>query len=217
MSYKNLYLIQILGGTLVVGAEQKQPKVVIIGAGAAGISTAAKLLENGYNNVVVLEAQNRIGGRVNSVPFGKNNVDLGAQWCQGEAGNVVYELVKNDFEFGDTEFSHDRAHYYNSDGNWVDTYKCAKLMNFSESILGDYESQGKFNESFGEFFKVYYESGLQQKEFEDIDKEFADQIMDLSERETNSFYASDSWFDISAKLNSYADAGNVTIHLSWFI
>lgn len=55
-------------------------KVVVVGAGAAGIAAATKLVSNGFKNVTVLEAENRIGGRINTVPFGANVVDMGAQW-----------------------------------------------------------------------------------------------------------------------------------------
>lgn len=55
-------------------------KIIIVGAGISGISAAAKLLENGFKNLVVLEAENRIGGRVNTIPFANSTVDLGAQW-----------------------------------------------------------------------------------------------------------------------------------------
>lgn len=39
-------------------------KVIIIGAGAAGIAAATRLYENGVTDILVLEAENRIGGRV---------------------------------------------------------------------------------------------------------------------------------------------------------
>lgn len=55
-------------------------KIVIIGAGASAIAAASKLLSNGFKNVVILEAENRIGGRVNTIPFGSNVIDMGAQW-----------------------------------------------------------------------------------------------------------------------------------------
>lgn len=55
-------------------------KIVIVGAGAAGVAAASKLLSNGFKNVTILEAENRFGGRVNTIPFGKNVVDMGAQW-----------------------------------------------------------------------------------------------------------------------------------------
>lgn len=55
-------------------------QVVIIGAGAAGIAAATKLLAHGFTNVTVLEAGSRIGGRVNTIPFKGGFIDLGAQW-----------------------------------------------------------------------------------------------------------------------------------------
>lgn len=60
-----LYLTTLTSG--------EQPKIVIIGAGASGIAAASKLLENGYQNVTILEAENRIGGRVYSTRFGEHS------------------------------------------------------------------------------------------------------------------------------------------------
>lgn len=54
--------------------------IVIIGAGAAGIAAGTRLLVAGYTNVTVLEAEQRYGGRVNSVPQGSAMLDMGAQW-----------------------------------------------------------------------------------------------------------------------------------------
>jgi monoamine oxidase len=36
-------------------------KTIIIGAGVSGISASVKLLNDGYNDFLVIEAQNRIG------------------------------------------------------------------------------------------------------------------------------------------------------------
>lgn len=55
-------------------------RVIVVGAGISGISAASKLIENGFKNLTILEAENRIGGRVCTVPFGDNVLDLGAQW-----------------------------------------------------------------------------------------------------------------------------------------
>ena len=48
-------------------ASVENKRVVIIGAGAAGIAAATRLYENGIDDIVVLEAENRIGGRIHSV------------------------------------------------------------------------------------------------------------------------------------------------------
>ena len=61
------------------------PDVVVIGAGAAGIAAARRLLAAG-RSVVVLEAGRRIGGRActDTQAFG-TPYDLGAAWLQGPA------------------------------------------------------------------------------------------------------------------------------------
>lgn len=59
-----------------------EKKVIIIGAGASGIAAASKLISYGFKNVRLLEAENRIGGRIHTIPFGANVLDNGAQWYQ---------------------------------------------------------------------------------------------------------------------------------------
>ena len=49
----------------------KQTKIVIVGAGAAGIAAASRLLQKGENDFIILEANDRIGGRINTKAFGK--------------------------------------------------------------------------------------------------------------------------------------------------
>jgi len=49
-------------------------KVLIIGSGIAGLSAANHLLQNGCENFRILEARNRIGGRVVSIPLGNQKV-----------------------------------------------------------------------------------------------------------------------------------------------
>jgi phytoene dehydrogenase-like protein len=46
-------------------------RVVVVGAGAAGLAAAARLLECGVRNVVILEAEDRMGGRIHTTLFGK--------------------------------------------------------------------------------------------------------------------------------------------------
>lgn len=53
--------------------------VAVIGAGYAGLTAALTLAEHDLD-VTVLEASERIGGRVNSVGHGDVILDLGGQW-----------------------------------------------------------------------------------------------------------------------------------------
>jgi monoamine oxidase len=53
--------------------------VVIVGAGAGGLAAARALRSDG-RDVVVLEARDRVGGRLCSVNDGSRGIDLGATW-----------------------------------------------------------------------------------------------------------------------------------------
>lgn len=47
-------------------------KVLIIGAGMAGLSAANHLLQNGCDDFLIVEARGRIGGRIVSIPLDNN-------------------------------------------------------------------------------------------------------------------------------------------------
>ena len=65
----------------------EQVDAVIVGAGVAGL-TAARLLQDAGRTVVVLEARDRIGGRVHTDRT-DGIVDLGASWIHGVDGSPV--------------------------------------------------------------------------------------------------------------------------------
>lgn len=56
-------------------------RVIVVGAGFAGLAAARRLKEHGID-CVVLEARDRVGGRVHSVALGSVRVDEGAAWLQ---------------------------------------------------------------------------------------------------------------------------------------
>ena len=70
-----------------------KPKVVVIGAGIAGLSAASKLHKSGQVEVCVLEASERVGGRIHSGKIGENKVEFGAAWIHGTKGNPVFDLA----------------------------------------------------------------------------------------------------------------------------
>ena len=54
--------------------------VIILGAGVAGIASAECLAANGYDDVIILEARDRIGGRVQVQEVEGKTVNVGAQY-----------------------------------------------------------------------------------------------------------------------------------------
>jgi monoamine oxidase len=66
--------------------------VAIIGAGAAGLA-AASTLAAAPLNVVVLEAQNRIGGRAHTALLDGMPLDLGCEWLHSADRNPLVEKI----------------------------------------------------------------------------------------------------------------------------
>lgn len=45
-------------------------KIAVVGAGIAGLAAAYSLFKQGFTQVVILEAQDKIGGRISSLSLG---------------------------------------------------------------------------------------------------------------------------------------------------
>ncbi|KAI7894864.1 uncharacterized protein EV154DRAFT_497249 [Mucor mucedo] len=88
--YKSLIFISLL---LLAEARHIKTKVVILGAGAAGISAAKTLTDLKLNDFIILDAQSFVGGRVQHEQFGNSKVELGANWIYGKGQNPIYRLA----------------------------------------------------------------------------------------------------------------------------
>jgi len=93
--------LKALAGTCLLGQDdllsgapriRREEKVVVIGPGMAGMAAASTLARRGVS-VTVLEARNRIGGRMHTDRSLGCAVDLGASWVHGIKGNPITELA----------------------------------------------------------------------------------------------------------------------------
>ncbi|MEV0415850.1 NAD(P)/FAD-dependent oxidoreductase [Streptomyces sp. NPDC050448] len=78
------------------GAEDPsgRKKVIVVGAGISGLAAARYLADKGQD-VSVLEARDRIGGRIwTSQKWSGVPLDLGASWIHGIDGNPITDLAK---------------------------------------------------------------------------------------------------------------------------
>ncbi|KAA8520220.1 hypothetical protein F0562_014476 [Nyssa sinensis] len=94
--------------------------VIIVGAGVSGISAAKVLAENGVDDILILEASDRIGGRIRKEDFGGVAVELGAGWIAGVGGkesNPVWELAhKSGLRTCFSDYSNARYNIYDPSG-----------------------------------------------------------------------------------------------------
>ena len=90
-------------------------QVVIVGAGIAGLAAATALRDTGQHDVVVLEARDRIGGRIWTERIGSGvPVDLGASWIHGVEGNPIAALAKDHgIGVSPTDYGNLAVHFYN--------------------------------------------------------------------------------------------------------
>src|SRR5690606_37417292 len=90
-----LFMLVAIFQTSLLSAPKPKPyfDVIIIGAGVSGLAAASELTKHHYH-VVILEARNRIGGRVWSInPWG-TTLDLGASWLHGINNNPINKLMQ---------------------------------------------------------------------------------------------------------------------------
>ncbi len=94
----------------------KKQRIVIVGAGLAGLAAARALHDEGFE-VIVLEARDRAGGRLwTSHKWADMPLDLGASWIHGIEGNPLTELA-DEANAARLETSYDRSIIYNVDGS----------------------------------------------------------------------------------------------------
>ena len=69
--------------------------VVIVGAGIAGLTCARELSKyNKHLNVTILEASDRIWGRVKSIETKDGTtIEMGAEFIHGTVGNLIFDYA----------------------------------------------------------------------------------------------------------------------------
>ncbi|XP_053665090.1 spermine oxidase-like [Anopheles marshallii] len=206
-----VYLLAIITVSTVNSAEN--PRIIVIGAGAAGIAAASRLYQRGLKNITILEASHRIGGRVATTPFAGGVVELGAQWCHGEKGNVVYELASAYPGLLEPSIVTDGATLVRSNGVRIDESTVLKVSTMANEIITSVERED-FAGSLGDFFTERYWQTLQSdNEFSDIDRELAEQFLVFYHNYERGYAAYDTWFEVAAnETDKYQEAeGNPTI------
>jgi monoamine oxidase len=69
--------------------------IAVIGAGAAGIGAARRLREAGTVSLVVLEARDRVGGRVHTIAPKGFPLDRGAEWLHSADRNPLSPIARH--------------------------------------------------------------------------------------------------------------------------
>ncbi|KAJ8486730.1 hypothetical protein OPV22_019215 [Ensete ventricosum] len=76
----------------------KKPRVVIVGAGMAGLTAAHRLhaaATGDLFDLCVVEAGHRLGGRILTSVFAGDRVEMGATWIHGIGGSPIHAIARD--------------------------------------------------------------------------------------------------------------------------
>ena len=113
--------------------------VYVVGAGISGLACAQYLKKYGVD-VVVLEARDRLGGRIHSIESQHMIFDLGASWIHGIQYNPIWDLAqKNNIQ---TEvYNYDKIDYFHEDGSRFSDEELIEFEKNLKSINGRFKDQ----------------------------------------------------------------------------
>ncbi|HOZ51924.1 MAG TPA: NAD(P)/FAD-dependent oxidoreductase [Chitinophagaceae bacterium] len=135
--------------------------VIIVGAGISGLAAAKKLNEKGFR-VIVLESQDKVGGRLKTNRSLGIAFDEGASWIHGTNGNPI-SLLANQAGMN-TEFTDDSSRIsYDMGGalRSATTYDNAETE--LENIVNSLMNVGSNNQSFETIFNSLYPAKINDR------------------------------------------------------
>jgi monoamine oxidase len=137
-----------------ISASPNGKTVIIIGAGISGLAAAKKLKDKGFS-VIVLESQDKIGGRIRTDRSLGIAFDEGASWIHGPKGNPITNLVS---QAGAITYltDDDNLQVFDNTGTaYSDSFLDAQYTQF-ENALNAVRNAGTQNQSFQAVFNSLF-------------------------------------------------------------
>lgn len=119
--------------TPLVSNKKKAKTVLIIGAGLSGLS-AARTLQKAGHKVIILEARNRIGGRIWTDDSLGSPVDLGASWLHQSSGNPLMSLIEK-YKFATKPTDYESMVLFNSEHKTVSQQQQFEIIGHANRVF----------------------------------------------------------------------------------
>lgn len=157
----------LLAGGLSLAACRKKhvngagKKVLVVGAGISGLAAAQKLKQQQFD-VKVLEARNRIGGRIHTLRDGGIPFDTGASWIHGTRRNPLTKLAQ---DAGASTFNtnEELVQVFDINGALYDDNLLAQQESLYNQALQSVVNAGSQQESFAQVFGRLYPNQLNDR------------------------------------------------------
>jgi monoamine oxidase len=118
--------------------KKSNKKIVVVGAGIAGLSAARALYSRGFN-VTVLEGRGRIGGRIWTDTSIGSPIDMGASWIHGVSGNPIKKLTK-ELKIKTAATDYDDTVLFDYNGQKLSRYQMEEINSNWQTLLNQLES-----------------------------------------------------------------------------
>ncbi|CCG24834.1 hypothetical protein CORT_0G01470 [Candida orthopsilosis Co 90-125] len=158
----------------------KLVKVAIVGAGVSGLKAAETLISSGKigkEEIVVLEAQDHVGGRIQDSNIDQSKLEiayaLGAMWYHDSLVNsILYELLESGLLKDDDVYCDDKdGPTYTSDG----------LLDMSGLQIN------RVMEEAGQFLQLYFKSNRPDASCDEVVKEYVNAHSHFLTQEQNQY------------------------------
>ena len=130
-------LIAAASGTLwnarEILAKSPRANVIVVGAGIAGLTAARELKAQGFG-VTVIEARDRLGGRIWTDRSLGTPLDFGASWIHETDGNPIARLAR-DFGVKTIETDYESIYVYDHTGEKMSDDYVEEIVDGTEEIL----------------------------------------------------------------------------------
>ncbi|UJR27805.1 hypothetical protein I4U23_009074 [Adineta vaga] len=162
---------------------ERHYRVIIIGAGIAGLSCAKYLLENHIDDFIILEAQDRIGGRCQTISLFEHQLELGVESLHGDrTNNPLYQLAEENHLLDIDDRGSDRDDcYHDEEAESIDEDVVDEIRKIYDEILEKkvptYPYENYPDLSLGEFiwaefdqYMTFKKSALEKDELDERQK-----------------------------------------------
>ncbi|KAI5988509.1 hypothetical protein EDC04DRAFT_2992942 [Pisolithus marmoratus] len=172
-------LVQIANATgyqtsfTLAGTTPNHTKVLILGGGMAGVIAARTLQKQGIEDFLIVEANDKFGGRMIGEQFGVNGskvfIEKGANWIHGTKSNItnrtnpVWDLAqKHKLQMNQSHLFENISYFnYNGSANYSETFK--KSMTDFDKARDLAEQRWKQNKTDMDLRSLYKTMGIVPK------------------------------------------------------